>query len=83
MPTHPKTSALSRYRQFKLQVTQESSGVLSYRVYAKPLSADWSERHCILRGAVQGTPRAPYLTTEDVILGLLAVLEDQTIQVIE
>lgn len=68
--------AQSRYRQFRLTVTQEASGDLSYSIYGKPFNAAWSEHQCLVRAKVETWPRA-LTSTEDVIGMLLDVLRDQ------
>lgn len=42
--------APNRYRQFRLTYTEEANGSASYRVYAKPLGAAWTESVCIVTG---------------------------------
>ena len=65
----------SRYRQFKLTATQETSGALSYRVHAKPLNAAWDEHQLLATGSIQSTSE-PIECTEDVIALLLDLLSD-------
>lgn len=67
--------AQSRYRQLRLTVTHESSGRLSYSLYAKGLNASWNEHQCLLRETIAGT-RRPLETTEDALQAILLILED-------
>ena len=74
MSLHSKRSS-SRYRQFKLTATQETSGAVSYRVYAKPLHAAWDEHQLLATGSVQSTAE-PIRHTEDVVALLLDLLSE-------
>lgn len=75
MSTHPKTSTKGRYRQFRVTATQEANGRVSFSAYAKPMGAEWHESQCILRSSTQFG--AALNSTEDVLLALIAVLEEQ------
>lgn len=50
--------APNRYRQFRLTYTEEANGRASYRVYAKPLGAGWTEAVCIVSGSDNRVERA-------------------------
>jgi hypothetical protein len=67
---------MSSYRQFKLQATHESGGMFSYRIYAKGLNDGWNERCLLVHDTVHLTDR-PLRSTEDVILALIALLDEQ------
>lgn len=67
--------AQSRYRQVRLTFTQETTGRLSYSVYAKGLNMDWTEKQCLVRDQVHLD--APLMTTEDVCHALIVILREQ------
>lgn len=50
--------APNRYRQFRLTYTEEANGHASYRIYAKPLGAAWTESVCVVSGRDNRTDRA-------------------------
>jgi len=68
----------SRYRQFRLTATHELSGRFTVSIYAKGLNQEWQERQCIMRGWSEGTSR-PLESTEDVIMALIVLLEEQVL----
>lgn len=76
MPTGTPRRAQSLYRQLRLTATQETGGTFSYSIYGKPMTAQWSEHQCLLRGKITD-PGFPLNSTEDVIVALVAILEDQ------
>lgn len=67
--------ALSRYRQIRLQITQETSGRCSYSLYAKALHKDWREQDCIVRDSLMWD--RPIVTPEDAIQAAIAALREQ------
>lgn len=69
--------ARSRYRQLRLTATLETSGRLTYSVYAKPLGAAWSEHDCLLRSEIRHS--GPLMSQDDVIRALIEVLREQTL----
>lgn len=72
---HVAGIAQSRYRQLRCTLTHETNGTLSYRVYAKPLNAGWSEQHLIAQGRAQSV--RPILSTEDAIGVLVDLLKQE------
>jgi hypothetical protein len=68
--------ARSLYRQMRLTVTQERSGMLAYSIYAKGLNDRWDEHQCIVRDVVD-VGSFPLHSTEDVVAALVIVLEEQ------
>nr|CRY97282.1 hypothetical protein [uncultured prokaryote] len=66
---------MSRYRQVRLTFTQETSGRLSYSVYAKGMQDGWNEHHLILRDQVRHAE--PLVTIEDVYGAIMAILREQ------
>lgn len=73
--------ASSRYRQIRVNITQEQSGRLSYSLYAKPLNRDWTEQHCIVRDAMYW--ERPVVTPEDAIVAAIEVLKQQLLPGLE
>lgn len=73
---NPHGIAQSNYRQLRLTITHETNGRFSYSLYGKRLEAQWHEHQCLLRGADEGV-RRPLLTTEDALLAVMVVLEEQ------
>lgn len=73
--------AQSRYRNIRVNITQETSGRLSYSVYAKPLNRDWREPDCIVRDAMYF--ERPVVTPEDAIIAAIEVLKQQLLPGIE
>lgn len=67
--------AQSRYRQIRVNITQEQSGRLSYSLYAKPMNKDWREQDCIVRDTLMHD--RPIVTPEDAIEACIAVLREQ------
>lgn len=66
---------MSRYRQLRLTATLETTGRMSYSVYAKPLNLAWNEQHLIVRDSVPGF--SPLATPDDVIRAVVALLQEQ------
>lgn len=73
--------ASSRYRQIRVNITQEASGRLSYSVYAKPMNKDWREQDCIVRDAMYF--ERPVVTPEDAIIAAIEVLKQQLLPGVE
>lgn len=65
----------SNYRQIRLTITQESSGVLSFRMLAKRLEDGWAERHLVAQGRVPY--ERPILSSEDAMEATLRVIREQ------
>lgn len=68
MTTKKMKPAGNRYRQVRVTYTEEASGRMSVRAYAKPLDAPWTERQCILTMSLPAG--GPCETVEDVYLRL-------------
>jgi hypothetical protein len=66
--------AASRYKQLRLQFTEEAGGRISVSLYVKPLNTEWSEHHCLQRWS--RTVDGPLETLEDAISLLIALLEE-------
>lgn len=75
MSNHRPGIGSSRYRQLRLTATHETNGRLSVTLYAKPLNKEWNEQQCLMRWSDPGFP-SPLNSTEDVIIALVAVLEE-------
>lgn len=73
MPKQPTTRAASRYKQLRLQMTEEAGGRISVSLYVKPLNVEWSQRHVISRWTVQR--HEPIETLEDALSVCVALLE--------
>lgn len=65
---------MSRYKQLRLQLTEEAGGRISVSLYVKPLDAAWTEQHCLQRWAVQRSE--PIHTLEDALSVCVALLEE-------
>lgn len=66
--------AASRYKQVRLQFTEEAGGRVSASMYVKPLNAEWSQHHVVKRWTRQIS--GPLETFEDV-LGLMVLLLEE------
>lgn len=67
--------ATSRYRQVRVQFTEEASGRCSWSLYVKPLGSEWSQQQCLARGVYEGAGRLASLddvlrTCEDILAHL-------------
>lgn len=84
MSTHAKYGGnSSNYRQLKLQITHESGGRLSFRLYAKGLRDTWAERHLLVMGSRPAT--GPIANSDDAIrevvdLLQMAILDRHTVE---
>jgi hypothetical protein len=58
--------AVSRYKQMRLNFTEEAGGLLSCSLYVKPLNAEWTERQCVFRWTERDMPSVESL--EDAII---------------
>lgn len=65
--------AASRYKQLRLQMTEEAGGRVSVSLYVKPVNVDWTQRHCVQRWVVK--QHEPIETLEDAISVCVALLE--------
>lgn len=65
--------AASRYKQLRLQMTEEAGGRVSVSLYVKPLNVDWTERHCLWRRSVRH--ERPIETLEDALSLCVALLD--------
>lgn len=75
MPSRPSSPrAASRYKQLRLQLTEEAGGRVSVSLYVKPLNTEWTERHCLLRRTVTG--QRPIETLEDALSVCVGLLEE-------
>ena len=67
--------AASRYKQVRLQFTEEAGGLVSASLYVKPLNTEWTEHNCIWRRSAR---REGTLDTfEDVVHFLIVLLEEE------
>ena len=66
--------AASRYKQVRLQFTEEAGGRLSVSLYVKPLNQEWTEHNCIMRWSRMH--EAPLETLEDALSVLVSLLEE-------
>lgn len=69
-----KPRAASRYKQVRLQFTEEAGGRVNASLYVKPLNAEWTQQHCLRRW--QRRLSAPLDTFEDVVSLMVDMLED-------
>lgn len=67
--------AQSRYRQIRLQITQEVGGRCSYSLYAKPMNKEWREQDCLVRDSLHYD--YPIVTAEDAIRATIECLKEQ------
>lgn len=65
--------AVSEYRQIRLTLTQERSGLVTWRLHGKHYQDDWDERALLLHG--QMVHHEEIESTEDAISLLLGVLQ--------
>ena len=75
------SSKHGQFRQLGISATHQlpgryaTEGRFLYVIKAKPLNAEWTERHIIERGNVWA-PSVPLATREDAILALHSLLEE-------
>jgi hypothetical protein len=69
--------ARSDYRQFRFTVTQETSGLVTYRLHGKGYEEDWTDMSLLLIG--HEVHHDPIETTEEAIGLLLGLLESVTL----
>lgn len=67
------------FRQIRVTFTEERSRV-SISVMAKPLTAEWTERHTVLRGSVMKPWVQPLETYEDVLLAVVVLIEEEMLR---
>lgn len=70
-----KGIAGSRYRQIRVQITHETTGMLSYSILAKGLNDDWRQQHVIVRDSL-AWPH-PIESVDAAITAALEVLKEQ------
>ena len=66
--------AASRYKQVRLQCTEEAGGRVSVSLYVKPLNAEWTQQHCMQRWTTQVSE--PLETFEDVLSLMVRLLDE-------
>lgn len=66
--------AASRYKQVRLQFTEEAGGRVSASLYVKPLNVEWTQHHVVRRW--QRQLDRPLETFEDVMTLMLAMLDE-------
>lgn len=74
MASRVPPKAASRYKQVRLQFTEEAGGRVSASLYVKPLNAEWTQQHCIQRW--QRRLSRPLDTFEDVMSLMVDLLEE-------
>lgn len=74
MASRVPPKAASRYKQVRLQFTEEAGGRVSASLYVKPLNAEWTQQHCVQRW--QRTLSRPLDTFEDVMSLMVDLLEE-------
>lgn len=74
MPNSRKPRAASRYKQVRLQLTEEAGGRVSASLYVKPLNSEWTEHGCVRRW--NRTVPGPLETFEDVLSVMVQMLEE-------
>lgn len=67
--------ARSNYRQLRLTITQETSGLTTYRLHGKDYEDDWDTRTLLLHGTI--VHHETIDTLEDGISLLMGVLQAQ------
>lgn len=77
MPNRPKPRAASRYKQVRLQFTEEAGGRVSASLYVKPLGAEWDQRQVVRRWS--RVLSGPLETFEDVVGLMIAMLEEDAL----
>lgn len=75
MPDRPaRPRAASRYKQVRLQLTEEAGGRVSVSLYVKPLHAEWTQQNCVRRWSARVSE--PLDTFEDVLSLLIRLLDE-------
>lgn len=74
MSRQPAAKAASRYKQVRLQLTEEARGRVSVSLYVKPLNAEWTQQQCLRRWST--TVTEPLTTFEDVLSLLVRLLDE-------
>lgn len=74
MPNRTAPRAASRYKQVRLQFTEESGGRVSCSLYVKPLGHEWSEHQCLRRWSAR--VNEPLETFEDVLSLMVRLLDE-------
>lgn len=74
MASRVPPKAASRYKQVRLQFTEEAGGRVSASLYVKPLNAEWTQQHCVQRW--QRRLDRPLETFEDVMSLMVDLLEE-------
>ena len=65
----------SRYKQLRLTITQELSGLVTYRLHGKEYQEEWEERHLLLHGTI--VHHEVLDTLEDGISLIMGILQSQ------
>ena len=65
----------SNFRQVRLTLTQESSGLTTYRLHGKDYEEDWNSHTLLLHGTIVHHERLD--TLEDAIALLMGLLQSQ------
>lgn len=73
MASRVPPKAASRYKQLRLQMTEEAGGRISVSLYVKPLNVEWTQQHCMSRWVVKR--HEPIETLEDALSVCVALLE--------
>lgn len=74
MDRQNRPRAASRYKQVRLQFTEEAGGRVSASLYVKPLGSEWSEHHVQRRWS--RVLSGPLDTFEDVMSLMVTMLEE-------
>lgn len=77
MSDRRKPRAASRYKQVRLQFTEEAGGRVSASLYVKPLNAEWTQQHVLRRW--NRRLDGPLETFEDVVGLMILMLEEDTL----
>lgn len=77
MSDRQKPRAASRYKQVRLQFTEEAGGRVSASLYVKPLNAEWTQQHVLRRW--NRRLDGPLETFEDVVGLMILMLEEDTL----
>lgn len=71
--------AKSQYRQLRLVITQELSGLVTYRLHGKEYEEDWNDHTLLLHGQIVHHESIAVL--EDAISLCLGILQSQLLPV--
>jgi hypothetical protein len=74
MPDHA-LPAKSQYHQVRLTITQEGSGLVTYRLHGKDYEDDWDQRTLLLHGSI--VHHEPIAVLEDAISLCMGILQSQ------